>query len=161
MNTAYILLGGNIGNRIENLTKAKLLIQKHCGEIAIQSSIYQTAAWGLKDQPDFYNQVISIQTNLSPEILMQTLLHIEAAMGRTRTVKMGPRIIDLDILLIDDLIIETETLFIPHPAMTQRKFALEPLNEIASTLMHPVEKKPIHQLLQYCTDKLNVQKINL
>ncbi len=159
MHKAYLLLGGNLGNRLANLQQAQRLIEKHCGSILQSSSIYQTAAWGLQDQPDFYNQVILIQTKYPPEALMQKLLQIEANMGRERIIKMGPRTIDLDILLIDKLIVNTDLVVIPHPALTKRRFALIPLNEIAATIVHPVEKKRIHELLQVCPDTLDVQKI--
>ncbi len=158
--TAYILIGGNIGDRFLNLQTAKELIKKNCGTILNESSIYQTAAWGITEQPNFLNQVLILTTTLEPEILMQKLLSIEESMGRKRTIKFGPRIIDLDILLIDDLVIKTELLSVPHPALPERKFALIPLNEIAPDLLHPVEKKSISQLLTDCNDELVVQKIS-
>ena len=158
MNTAYLLTGGNMGNREHNLQQAAAFIQQYCGKIVASSSLYETEAWGITDQPAFYNQALILQTDLSPAALMQQLLEIELRMGRTRTVKMGPRIIDLDILLIDDLIESSDLLILPHPALTQRRFALLPLAEIAPDLMHPIEKKTIHTLLEICTDLLNVQK---
>jgi 2-amino-4-hydroxy-6-hydroxymethyldihydropteridine diphosphokinase len=158
--TAYILIGGNIGDRFANLQTAKELISKQCGSITKESSIYQTAAWGLTEQPDFLNQVVIISTTIESELLMQTLLSVEETMGRVRSIKFGPRIIDLDILLIDDLVIASEILIIPHPALPQRKFALIPLNEVAPQLFHPVEKKSINQLLTDCKDELVVQKIS-
>src|SRR6476469_3581694 len=102
MNTAYLLTGGNLGNREEHLLRARDLIAANCGDIQACSAIYETAAWGNTDQPSFYNQALQLSTSLEPEALMQALLNIEAMMGRTRMEKMGPRIIDLDILLIDD-----------------------------------------------------------
>src|SRR3982750_1968979 len=99
MNTAFLLTGGNMGNRLENLHKAAALIQKSCGHIHRVSSVYQTAAWGFTEQPDFYNQAIHLYTNLFPEELMQALLNIETNIGRKRSFKMAPRIIDIDILL--------------------------------------------------------------
>ncbi|MDE3145273.1 MAG: 2-amino-4-hydroxy-6-hydroxymethyldihydropteridine diphosphokinase [Bacteroidota bacterium] len=158
--TAYILIGGNIGDRFANLATAKELITNQCGTVINESSVYQTAAWGLTEQPDFLNQVLMITTKLLPEQLMQNLLSIEESMGRKRSVKFGPRIIDLDILLIDDLVIDTELLSVPHPALPQRKFALIPLSEVAPDLLHPVEKKAISQLLTACNDELVVQKIS-
>ncbi len=158
MNTAYLLTGGNMGNRLNHLQQAAEFIQQKCGKIVVRSSIYETEAWGKTDQPAFLNQALQIQTDLSPDALMQALLDIETAMGRTRTIKMGPRIIDLDILLIDDLIQTSALLTIPHPALTLRKFALLPLAEIAPLLMHPLEKKSILELLEICPDTLNVQK---
>lgn len=159
MHKAYLLLGTNLGDRITYLQQAKQQLQTLCGKLYSQSSIYETAAWGLTDQPSFYNQVLVIETSLLPEILMQIVLSIEEQLGRIRTIKFGPRTIDIDILLIDDLINNSDLLQMPHPALPQRKFALLPLAEVAPNLIHPVEKKTISQLLQACTDTLDVQKI--
>lgn len=158
--TAYLLIGGNIGDRLANLKKAVRYIEQECGQIVLMSSIYQTAAWGLTDQPDFLNQVIVLSTPLQPNILMNTLLSIEEKMGRIRTVKLGPRTIDLDILLIDEMIISTDLLTIPHSALPKRKFALIPLEEVAPNFIHPIEKKTISQLLADCKDELVVQKFS-
>ena len=116
MNTAYLLIGGNLGNRSAYLQQSIELIQQFCGNIVISSSIYETAAWGVTDQPSFYNQAIAVQTAFTPESLMKELLRIEETMGRKRIIKMGPRTIDLDILLIDGLIISSSLLTLPHPA---------------------------------------------
>ena len=158
MNTAYLLIGGNLGNRYAYLQEAVQNIQQSCGNIVHSSAIYETAAWGNTDQPSFYNRALALETELSPELLMQKLLDIETAMGRKRSEKMGPRIIDLDILLIDELIISSELLRLPHPALPMRRFALLPLAEIAPQLVHPVLKKTISELLTDCTDELDVQK---
>ena len=148
-----------MGDRLNNLKKAKALIAAECGTIRSASSIYGTAAWGITEQPDFLNQVLVLETSIEPVQLMQQLLDIEERMGRVRLFKMGPRIIDLDILLIDDLIIDSPSLSLPHPALPSRRFALIPLVEIAPDLLHPVEKKTITQLLLTCSDTLTVQKI--
>ena len=161
MHTAYLLIGGNLGNRSENLDQAIELIEKTCGSIVSKSSIYETAAWGLTEQPDFLNQVLVLQTKLEPENLMKQLLFIEEAMGRIRSIKMGPRTIDLDILLMEGIIVTTELLTLPHPALPKRRFALLPLSEVAPELIHPVEKKAISHLLKDCTDTLDVQKITV
>ena len=158
MKTAYLLIGVNLGNRAAYLQKARELIQQFCGNIVHYSSIYETAAWGITDQPAFFNQALLLETSLAPENLMLELLEIEKTMGRKRTIKMGPRIIDLDILLIGDLIMHTDLLTLPHPALPVRRFALLPLAEIAPGLMHPVSGKSIGQLLEECTDPLDVQK---
>ncbi len=158
MKLASILLGGNLGNRVENLTLAIQLIKENCGKIIHTSAMYETAAWGIANQPDFLNQAITIETSLSPEKLLQQLLSIENKMGRKRSVKYGARTIDLDILLFDDAIINLPNLQIPHPALTQRRFALIPLTEIAGSTIHPIEKKTIQQLLLDCKDELNVKK---
>jgi 2-amino-4-hydroxy-6-hydroxymethyldihydropteridine diphosphokinase len=158
MSTAYLLIGGNLGDRSAFLQQAVDLIGRRCGNIVLSSAIYETAAWGVTDQPSFYNQAIAVETMLVPEQLMQDLLHIEEDMGRKRMVKMGPRIIDLDILLIDALVISSPLLTLPHPALPYRRFALLPLSEIAPQLLHPILHKTINQLLADCTDELDVQK---
>ncbi len=158
--TAYLLIGSNIGNRLDHLQKATAFIEQQCGPITATSSIYQTAAWGLTEQPDFLNQVLVLSTLLEPEVLMKTLLLIEEKMGRIRTVKLGPRTIDLDILLINDLIINSTLLTIPHPALPNRKFALIPLAEVAGEMIHPSTTKTINQLLTACNDELVVQKFS-
>lgn len=161
MNIAYLLIGGNLGNRSANLQKAIHLIEQNCGQIVQLSAIYETAAWGLTDQPSFYNQAIKLQTILEPVTLMQQLLNIETEMGRIRTIKLGPRIIDLDMLFYDQRILNTDFLVIPHPAITKRRFALLPLAEIAPQFIHPVYSKTIELLLVECPDQLDVQKLSI
>ncbi len=161
MQTAYLLLGSNLGNRLSYLDQTKELIGKHCGNISLQSSVYETAAWGITAQPSFYNQVIVLQTTLLPETLMQKLLDIEESMGRIRTVKYGPRTIDIDIQLIDNLTNNTPLLILPHPFLQERRFALLPLSEVAPQLMHPILHKTMLDLLNECTDELEVKKVLL
>jgi len=161
MHTAYILTGTNLGNRKLNLQTAVQLIEQFCGKIFSASSIYETAAWGLTDQPDFLNQVICIQTNQAPTELLKNLLEIENQMGRKRIIKYGPRIIDLDILIIGNLKIDTPDLIVPHPALPDRRFALIPLAEIAGSILHPNFGKSIQELLDQCKDALNVKKYSL
>jgi 2-amino-4-hydroxy-6-hydroxymethyldihydropteridine diphosphokinase len=159
MNSAYLLIGGNLGNRIENLTKAISAIEKDIGKIIKVSAIYQTASWGITDQPDFLNQVLLVTTKFSAEQTMQIILSIENKMGRIRTLKNASRIIDIDILFFNDEIISSRHLTIPHPEIQNRKFALIPLNEIASEFIHPVFKKSIQNLLSTSKDKLKVKPL--
>ena len=158
MNTAYLLIGGNLGDRAAYLAEAVNQISAQCGRVISTSSIYETAAWGNVNQPAFYNQAVKLVTILSPEALIERLLAIENEMGRVRTEKYGPRTIDLDILMINDIVIDTPTLTIPHPQLHNRRFALLPLHEIAPALHHPVLNKTIHELLLNCLDTLDVQK---
>ena len=161
MNIAYLLIGGNLGNRSANLQKAIQLIEQNCGQVVQSSAIYETAAWGLTEQPAFYNQALKIETTVLPEALMQELLHIEQMMGRIRTVKLGPRTIDLDMLFYDQLILNSTLLVLPHPALTERRFVLLPLAEIAANFMHPILHKTIQVLLNECPDHLDVQKLSI
>lgn len=158
-NKAYLLTGGNMGSRKENLAIAKTLINAHCGNISKASSLYETAAWGNKDQPAFLNQALELETELNARQLMRRLLKIEKQMGRVRKEKYGPRIIDIDMLFFNDEIQNTALLTVPHPEVQNRRFALLPLAEIAANKTHPILKKSIAQLLAECGDKLEVKKI--
>jgi 2-amino-4-hydroxy-6-hydroxymethyldihydropteridine diphosphokinase len=155
------LIGCNLGNRSANLQKAIQLIEQNCGQVVQSSAIYETAAWGLTDQPAFYNQALKIETQNLPEPLMQQLLLIEQEMGRTRTIKLGPRTIDLDMIFFNQFILKTELLVLPHPALSQRRFVLLPLSEIAPNYIHPILHKTIVQLLNECPDHLDVQKLSI
>ena len=159
MNTAYLLIGGNLGNRKENFVKAISLIKEQCGAVTKSSSIYETEAWGKTDQPSFLNQALEIETALSARQLLRKILKIEKIMGRVRKEKLGPRIIDIDILFLENEIHDLHFLKIPHPEIQNRRFVLVPLAEINPGLAHPVLKKTIAQLLEECPDKLEVKKI--
>ena len=160
MNIAYLLIGGNLGNRQENLATARFLIEKHCGQITRESSIYETAPWGKIDQPGFLNQALEVNTELNARQLIRRILKVEKTMGRVRKEKLGPRVIDIDILLFNDEIQDISFLKVPHPEMQYRRFVLIPLSEIAAEIKHPVLKKNISELLHDCADELEVKKIS-
>lgn len=158
MNVAYLLTGGNTGNRLHYLNKAAAEIKDNCGTIVSKSSVYETAPWGVKEQNSFLNQALKLLTPLFPEDLLDNLLQIEERLGRIRKEKYGPRIIDIDILLFNDDVIDARHLKIPHPELTHRRFALQCLNDIAADKIHPVFKKKIAQILKECNDPLSVDK---
>ncbi|MDF2676491.1 MAG: sulD: bifunctional folate synthesis protein [Bacillota bacterium] len=145
---AYIGLGSNIGNKKENLIQA-LDILKESGHTKINkcSTFIETKPWGYLQQDDFVNAVAEINTYLEPDELIDELLNIEAILLRKRDIKWGPRTVDLDIILYDNLIIYDENLIVPHPRMQEREFVLKPLCEIAPYLIHPVLNKSIFALL--------------
>ena len=159
MNTAYLLIGGNMGNRDEYLRKASELIKVNCGEITKKSSLYETAAWGKTDQPAFLNRALEIKTGLNAKQLVRKILKIEKALGRIRKEKLGPRIIDIDILFYENEIYNIRFLKLPHPEVQNRRFALVPLVEINPDLIHPIFQKSVAQLLDECPDKLEVKRI--
>lgn len=156
MNKAYILLGGNVGDAMQNLQQATKWLEKKCGTIVQKSGVYKTAPWGKIDQQHFLNQAISIETPVTAHQLMQEILNIEKKMGRQRLEKYGPRIIDIDILFFNDYVIDQPHLSIPHPEVQNRRFALVPLAEIAADMIHPVLSKTITELLTTCPDRLEV-----
>jgi 2-amino-4-hydroxy-6-hydroxymethyldihydropteridine diphosphokinase len=158
MNQAFLLLGGNLGEREKNLSIARDMIEKDCGAVIKASSLYETAAWGITDQPAFLNQALEVGTELNAKQLIRRILKIEKKMGRVRKEKYGPRIIDIDILFFNAEKFNFPFLKIPHPEVQNRRFALVPLAEIASQLVHPVVKKNIAQLLAECKDTSDVKK---
>lgn len=162
LNIAYILLGGNLGNKKKNLLTALSNIEEKIGKVIKQSSVYETEPWGNHDQPSFYNQVIAVETTLSPLDLIRELLNIELKMGRTRNTqtKWEKRIIDIDILFYNEEVINTAMLIVPHPRLHERNFTLKPLLEIAPALFHPVLKKSIQELFNQSNDTLMVVKLN-
>jgi 2-amino-4-hydroxy-6-hydroxymethyldihydropteridine diphosphokinase len=156
--TAYLSIGSNLGERQDNLANAIKQIEANCGNIIKASSIYETAAWGNTEQPSFLNQCLVLKTDLSAKKLIKQLLHIERLMGRERKEKMSPRLIDLDIILMDEEVVFSEFLTLPHPHLQDRKFVLLPLAEIAPKAFHPIFNKTVEQLLIECSDVLDVKK---
>ncbi len=158
MNRAFLLTGGNLGDREKNLAQARELINLYCGTVVRTSSLFETAAWGKTDQPAFLNQALEIHTALNAKQLIRRILKTEKMMGRVRHEKYGPRTIDIDILLFNNEKHHYHFLKIPHPELANRRFALLPLVEIAPGLQHPVLNKTIAELLQECPDPLEVKK---
>jgi 2-amino-4-hydroxy-6-hydroxymethyldihydropteridine diphosphokinase len=158
---SIIQLGSNSGDRKGNLSLAIQKIEKISGRITGKSSLYKTAAWGITEQPSFYNIILIIQTSLPPPQLIASFLGIEESMGRIRMKKWEQRIIDIDILFYEDLVLSSAALVIPHPELEKRRFVLEPLAEIVPEYNHPLLKKNIKQLLSDCRDDLEVVNIGL
>ena len=161
--TAYLGLGTNLGDRESNLrTALRELAGLPTIEIDAVSSIYETAAVGLTDQPDFLNLVVSVHTTLSPRDFLDALLHIENKMGRVRTIRWGPRVIDLDLLLYGDSRVEMPGLSVPHPRLQERSFVLMPLAEIAPELTLPggqvTVKELTEKLLQITGETGNIRQ---
>ncbi len=157
MTEVYLLLGSNEGMPAENLATARLLVEERAGAIVKLSSIYETEAWGVKEQQNFLNQAIQIQTNLSPSKLLTALKNIEKEMGRKETTKWGPRVIDVDILFYANQSIDLPDLKIPHPYIQERRFTLVPMAEIAQDFIHPTIKKTMIELLRSCADNSEVK----
>lgn len=160
MNKAYLLIGGNMGDRLANLNEAIFHINALAGKTLKASSIYETAAWGMTNQPSFLNQALLINTMHTAPKLMTILLSIELKLGRKRALPLGPRTIDLDIIYFNNEIIQTNELTIPHPSMFKRNFVLVPMVEIAPNFIHPQLNKTNSALLSECTDECLVHKKN-
>ena len=159
MQNVFLGLGSNIGDRKNNIQQTISKIEHCIGEIAAQSSLYKTAAWGKTDQSYFINQVIKISTPLSPIDLLDQVLRVERQRGRIRKEKWGARSIDIDILFYGSEIIELPRLLIPHPFIAERRFVLAPMHELAPDFLHPVFERTIRELLTSCDDPLAVEKL--
>jgi 2-amino-4-hydroxy-6-hydroxymethyldihydropteridine diphosphokinase len=154
----YLSLGSNVGDREAHLRDAVVRLGT-AGRVIAVSSFYETEPVEFAQQPWFLNCVVALETSQTPRQLMTSLLRIEQEMGRTRVRKKGPRTIDIDSLLLDDEQIVSEELTIPHPAMQQRRFVLEPLAELAPEAVHPVLKKTVRELLDALPPGQAVQKL--
>tara|TARA_Y100000589_G_scaffold205004_1_gene193412 strand:- start:18830 stop:19360 length:531 start_codon:yes stop_codon:yes gene_type:complete len=159
----YLSLGTNLGNKAKNIEDAKRLIKEHAGNILNCSNIYKTEAWQMNEKtPVFYNIALALATELSPHELLEVTQSIERKLGRKEKSlnnEYKNRIIDIDILLMDNLILNTEKLTIPHPLMHKRNFVLYPLNEIAKDVIHPVFAKTINELKENSCDILNISTL--
>ena len=144
--TVYLSLGSNIGNRSANLKQAISSLRPQM-EVKARSKVYETPPWGYTEQDKFLNQVVKVSTYLEPEPLLKHLKRLEIALGRKETFHYGPRLIDMDILFYDALVLETPQLILPHPHVHERGFVLIPMMDVAPDLVHPVKGKSIRELL--------------
>ena len=147
MPTVYIGIGSNLGKREKNCEQAIKLLTENGANITRRSSMIETEPWGVKDQPRFINMAVEVETLLVPEELLSLLKNIEIDVGRKDTIRWGPRVIDLDILFYDELVVKTDRLEVPHQGISKREFVLRPLAEIVPDKVHPVLGKKIRELL--------------
>ena len=142
----YLALGTNLGDRIANLCAALKALSPEV-KVITESKVYETPPWGYENQPAFLNMAVKCETNLEPESLLKRLKQLEVQLGREQSFRWGPRLIDIDILFYDNIILKSESLTIPHPRLHERAFVLVPLAEISPDFIHLVLKKTINELL--------------
>jgi 2-amino-4-hydroxy-6-hydroxymethyldihydropteridine diphosphokinase len=156
MNVAYLLIGGNLGDRLGYLKEAIANISSQCGTIKQLSAVYESESWGNLNQPNYLNQALELHTELDPHALLKCTMSIEDSLGRTREGLYGPRTVDIDILYFNDLMIQDNLLTIPHPRISERKFVLIPMNEIAEMHYDPIIKLTVNEMIKICKDNLSV-----
>lgn len=150
----YLSLGSNLGDRMSNLNRAREIIRDQIGDPLRLSGVYESEAWGYSSSHSFYNCCLSLCTRLEPLAVLETLLSIEASLGRIRKDEgYADRLIDMDLLFYGDRILDHPRLTLPHPALEKRRFVLQPLAEIAPELVHPVNGLQIRELLERCPDQ--------
>ncbi|OIN57071.1 2-amino-4-hydroxy-6-hydroxymethyldihydropteridine diphosphokinase [Arsenicibacter rosenii] len=159
MHTVFILLGANLGDRVNTLQKARTLLGDRVGNVTRASAFYETAAWGLTDQPAFLNQVLLVETTDAPEVVLTKTQAIEQELGRVRHEKWGARLIDIDLLYYDQLICQSDRLTLPHPYLHVRRFTLVPLAEVAPDVVHPLLHQTNQILLDTCSDTGEVVRV--
>ena len=159
MPSVYLSLGSNIGDRARHIARALELLAARGVRVVKQSALYETEPVEMRAQDWFLNGVVEVETDFSPQQLMQTLLEIERTMGRERVTPKGPRIIDMDILLYGSAVVHEAQLGIPHPRMAERRFVLVPFAEIAPGAVHPILKKTIRELLSETADRSEVRRV--
>jgi len=159
MNIVFLGIGTNLGNKGNNLKEAVTMIEEHIGQVLKSSFIYETEPWGFQSGDEFLNMVVKVETKLNPTGLLERILRVESLLGRVRGEKQySSRVIDIDILLYEGMVIDEKSLKIPHPLMHERKFVLVPLCEIGPEMVHPVLNQSVASLLKTCKDKSNVKK---
>jgi len=161
MNTVYLQLGSNLGEREQLISDAVQEISEHVGKVNVRSQIYESSPWRVDGQESYLNQLIEVKTLFSAKDILISVLKIENNLGRVRIEKWGERLIDIDIIFFNNDIIETPDLCIPHKHMHERNFVLIPLNEIASAFIHPKYNKTVEDLLNQCTDTQLVKEYAL
>ena len=159
----YLQLGSNEGNRIQNLLLALNFIKSAIGEIVKESSVYETEPWNMPDEEEYFlNQIVVVETELTPQKILELIKDYEKKHGRKLNDRnrknYDNRVIDIDILFYDDIILNTGKLIIPHPLLHTRRFVLVPLNEICPDLIHPILNKPVNELLEETMDNNKVIK---
>ena len=157
MNSVFLQLGSNLGERSQLLIDATVLLLERVGMIVEKSKVYESTPWRGDGQESYLNQVIELSTKYSAERVLKIVLEIETELGRVRAEKWGERLIDIDIIFFNDEIIETSDLCVPHKHMHERNFVLEPLNEIASTFIHPKYNKTVAELLK---DSKDIERVD-
>lgn len=155
-----VLLGGNLSDRLKTISDARDLLTRKLGPIAGFSSVYASEAWGKKDQPDFFNQVVVFETSLDPHRILEITTKVELDIGRVRHEKWAERLIDIDILFYGNEVVKDDDLVIPHPHIQVRRFTLEPLVEIMPQYIHPVKGVTMRELLANCDDPGWVEKLD-
>jgi 2-amino-4-hydroxy-6-hydroxymethyldihydropteridine diphosphokinase len=160
MKQVFLSLGSNLGSPVENIQKALEALPVERVEVRRLSSFYRTEPVELRPQPWFVNCVVEASTSLMPLQLLKALQHIERALGRRRVLNKGPRTIDIDILLYDNVVVQSKALHIPHERMGHRRFVLVPLSELAPNLRHPVTKRTVLEMLSETSDRSQVIRIH-
>lgn len=158
MNIVYLQLGSNIGNREQQLESAIYEIKERVGHVTNYSKVYESSPWRVDGQSNYLNQVLQVKTEMDANMVLSIALEIEDNLGRKRKEKWGERLIDIDIIFYNNEIIETAELCIPHKHMHERRFVLTPLNEIASSYLHPKYNKTVADLLLECNDVESVEE---
>ena len=161
MQQVFLGIGGNLGNKRENFKRAHSFIENELGKILQTSSVYETPPWGFRAKESFWNQVLLIETDYSPEVVLKKIHDIEEQFGRKRDAKnYASRKMDIDILYYDDIFQEEKNLIIPHPLLHQRKFVLVPLTEIAPQFKHPLLRLTSIQMMENCHDESVIKKLD-